>query len=806
MNLKAVIMAGGEGTRLRPITCSMPKPLVPIVGRPVIDYCLELLKKHEITDVVTTVYYLSDMIERHVGSGEKYGMSITHSKAPRPLGTAGSVRHARTGNSPVLIISGDTLTDCDISDAYEYHKSHGACATIVLKRVSAPTEYGVALLDNNGRITRFYEKPVQSEVFSDLANTGIYILEPSVLELIPENTSFDFSMDLFPLLLERNMPVYGYEMQGYWCDIGNIKQYMQAQKDVLDRKTAFEIHAKNTNGIYTEDDVHISENAKISTPCYIGRGTEIGENARIESYSCIGRCVKVYENASIKRSVIMDGCVLRENSEIRGAIICPEASVDKFSAVFEGSCIGKNAKIGQSVSISGGAKVWPDKHISDNMGITENVVWGEGARMEITDRGISGYCDTDVSPETAVRIGSSFAQSIPSYGQIAVSCDGRRVTSMLKRAVTSGVISQGADVLNLPHMPFCLFSFTVRQLGVAGGIYVSTDITDSHRASIVLCDSTGTAVPSNVRRKVDRIFEYGEQKPVTHREIGIVEDVSGSVRAYEAELLRSTGFEPLFNSKKIKVLLDVPAQFFEVCAPLLLRQGIDTVSADTDKGMNMQAKLSSLGADLGFYITENKSIVMPCIMQRDGKSLQGSALYAAFCMDALISGRRNRFTVPVTFPDEYARLLMDKGAQLITAPEQWHSLQRAAYNDNTFMYELFDPAAAILRAVKMHVQGTLDSTISSLPATYKQEYTVPCDDFGKVLRTLSLSEQREDTEHIDGIKIHRDKGWVIVKAADDGLAACRIICGSFNEEYANELSGMYIDKLKGIINSDGAKQ
>lgn len=799
MNLKAVIMAGGEGTRLRPVTCTMPKPLVPIAGRPCIDYCLELLSKHDIRDITTTVFYLNGMIERHLGSGEKYGMTITHSKAPRPLGTAGSVKYAvSSGTSPVLVISGDTLTDCDIGDAYEFHKRKGAAVTIVLKRVKAPTEYGVALMSDEGRISRFYEKPAQSEVFSDLANTGIYIIEPNVIDMIPENTSFDFSMDLFPMLLERNIPIYGYEMQGYWCDIGSLRQYMQAQKDILDRKTAFEIQAENVNGVYIENGAHISENAKITAPCYIAQDAEIGENAHIEAYSVIGRCARVYENASVKRSVIMNGAVLHENCEVRGAVICPEAVIDKYSGVFEGSCIGEHTVIGQSVSISGGASVWPDKHIADNSGITENVVWGTGRRMEITDRGISGYCDTDISPEAAVRIGSCFAQSVSRYGQIAIATDGKRVTSMLKRAAGAGVISQGVDVINLPHMPFCLFSFTIRQSGFAGGIYITTDNSDAHRASMTLCDHTGTAVQANVRRKIDRIFSSGEQKPVTHREIGITEDMTGSVCAYEAELNRNINTD-ILSKKSIKVLLDVPADIYSICAPLLMRRGANVVSADTEQGMNMQSKLKSTVSDIGFYIPEGKSLTLPSVMTASGKSLQGSALICAFAYDALSMGRHNRFTVPVTFPDEYARMLMDKGAQLITAPEQWHAWQRAAYNDNTFIYEMFDPIAAILRSCVMCAEGSLTGTADALPETYRQEYTVACDDFGRVLRSLHSTETDEDTEQTDGIKIHRDNGWVIVKAADDGIAACRIICGSFREEYANDLSSMYIDKLRTIM-------
>lgn len=800
MEIKAVIMAGGEGSRLRPITCTMPKPLVPLLGRPVIDYCIGLLKKHGISDISTTLFYLGNMIQQHVQDGKNYGVNITHSTTPKPLGTAGSVKFAVNNcEKPVLVISGDTLTDCDISHAYEAHKAKGAKVTIILKRVSSPTEYGVALMSSDGRITRFYEKPESNEVFSDLANTGIYIIEPEIINMIPENRNFDFSMDLFPMLLERNIPIYGYEMQGYWCDIGNIKQYMQAQRDMLDRKLVFETTAQNRGGVLTEDNVHISENANITPPCYIASGCEIGENTRIEAYSVIGNGVRVFENASIKRSVVMTGAQIHENAELRGAIICPEAVVGKYTGVFENSVVGSQTVLGQSDSISNGACIWPNKHISDNLSITENIVWGVGKRLEMADSGVCGYYDCDVSPETAVRLGSSFAATLSSYGQIAVSCDGKRVTSMLKRAVTSGVISQGVDVMSLPRMPFHLFSFAVRHLGLSGGIYITTNSADTHRACITLCDHTGTALQSGTRRNLDKVFSYGEQKPVMYREIGIVEDVTGTVKSYEAEILRNLNTE-VFKDKAFTVLLDVPSDIYEIAAPLLMRQGCNVISSDTERGMSMQMKLAAKNADVGCFIPDNRYIASPAFMLKSGKSVLGSALIAIFAQDAIESGRYSRFTVPVTFPDEYARMLMDKGATLLTAPEQWHAWQRTAFTNNTYVPEFFDPIAAIMRVCVMYAQNTLEDKVSSLPETYKQEYTLPCTDYGKVIRGLAESEQDKDIEPVDGIKIHTDKGWVIVKAADNGIAACRIICGSFKEEYASDLSSMYIDKLRSIMN------
>ena len=279
---KAVIMAGGEGKRLRPITCTLPKPMVPLLNKPVIDYCIELLKKHSVEDITATLHYLPNVIMRHCGDGDKYGVKLSYSIEDAPLGTAGSVRKAVGADARrTIVISGDAMTDADLTEAMCFHKARGAAVTIVLKRVSVPTEYGVAMTDSKGKIYRFLEKPMLSEVFSDLANTGIYILEPEVIERIPEGEKYDFSKDLFPALLKEKMPVYGYVTDRYWCDIGDIAQYKAAQRDMLDGRCAFTTAAKQKDGAWIEDGAVISESAELLGPCYIGSGSRVGKNCTV---------------------------------------------------------------------------------------------------------------------------------------------------------------------------------------------------------------------------------------------------------------------------------------------------------------------------------------------------------------------------------------------------------------------------------------------------------------------------------------------------------------------------------------------
>ncbi|MEN6581452.1 MAG: nucleotidyltransferase family protein, partial [Armatimonadota bacterium] len=233
--MKAVVMAGGEGSRLRPLTCRCPKPLVSVANKPVMQHIIELLKRHGVNDVVATLYYLADEIVGYFGDGADFGVNLSYSVEDTPLGTAGSVKNAEAmlRDGTFIIISGDALTDIDLTAACDFHRSRGAVATLILKRVSNPLEYGVVVTDDNGGIQRFLEKPSWGEVFSDTVNTGIYILEPEVFDLMEPGRNYDFSQDIFPQLLRTGRPIYGYISDGYWCDIGNLDACLQANYDAL---------------------------------------------------------------------------------------------------------------------------------------------------------------------------------------------------------------------------------------------------------------------------------------------------------------------------------------------------------------------------------------------------------------------------------------------------------------------------------------------------------------------------------------------------------------------------------------------
>lgn len=304
--MKAVIMAGGSGTRLRPLTSNLPKPMVPVMNKPMAEHIVELLKEHNMRDIIFTLFYLPDAIRDYFSDGSDFGCKISYStEQGRPLGTAGCVKAIQDQlDDTFVVISGDGLTDIDLSAAVKFHKEKKSKATIVLKRVENPLDYGVVIVDNDHKVQRFVEKPGASEIFSDTVNTGIYILEPEVLLYVVMGREQDFSNDLFPLLLLRNEPLYGYVADGYWCDIGNLQMYRQAHQDVLDGKMNLKIkYPQIQDRVWVGQGTQIDATVKLTPPIMIGENCRIGRDTELEAYTCIGDNVVVQEKVKMKRQI-----------------------------------------------------------------------------------------------------------------------------------------------------------------------------------------------------------------------------------------------------------------------------------------------------------------------------------------------------------------------------------------------------------------------------------------------------------------------------------------------------------------------
>lgn len=302
--MKAMLLAAGLGTRLRPLTYELPKPMVPVLGRPVMEHILRLLAKHGFDDVVANLHYFPDLIRGRFGDGSDYGVRLVYSHEPELLGTAGGVRNVRDhfGDETFLIISGDALTDIDLGALWAAHKEKGGIATLALKRVEDTSQFGVVIVGEDGRIQGFQEKPDPAEALSNLGNCGIYVFEPEIFDYFPDTEFVDWAMDVFPTLLAQDVSFYGHEFPDYWNDVGSLEEYRQGNFDALEGRVRVDMAA---NGAAAPGD------AEVEGPVYIGEGCEIASGVRLTGPVVIG-----------------DGSRIGENSALRDTIVWPHTDVD----------------------------------------------------------------------------------------------------------------------------------------------------------------------------------------------------------------------------------------------------------------------------------------------------------------------------------------------------------------------------------------------------------------------------------------------------------------------------------------------
>jgi mannose-1-phosphate guanylyltransferase len=318
-----MLLAAGFGTRLRPLTYEVPKPMVPVLGRPVMEHILQLLARHRFDDVIANVHYLPEQIERRFGDGSAWGVKLTYSLEQELLGTAGGARNVREhfGNETFLIISGDALTDIDLTALWEAHRQKGGIATLSLKRVDDPSQIGVVILGEDDRIQGFQEKPDPAEALSNVGNCGIYVMEPEIFDYFPDRPFVDWAQDVFPALLEQDVPFYGHEIPDYWNDIGNIKEFRQGNFDALSGEVKVEFDPSRLNPAMDAVD---------EPPVYVGEGCEIGTGVRLTGPVVLGDGCSVGDRAAIRDSVLWPHTEVAPHEVVIGAVAGTGPLADKL--------------------------------------------------------------------------------------------------------------------------------------------------------------------------------------------------------------------------------------------------------------------------------------------------------------------------------------------------------------------------------------------------------------------------------------------------------------------------------------------
>jgi mannose-1-phosphate guanylyltransferase/phosphomannomutase len=456
--MKAIIMAGGQGTRLRPLTSNQPKPMIRIANLPCMEHIVNLLANHGITDIAATLQFMPEEIQDYFGDGSDWGVNMRYSIEDAPAGTAGSVKMAEQQldlrGERLLIISGDALTDADLTQLVRFHEEKSTEATMVLKSVENPLDFGIVIIGEDGRISRFLEKPAWGQVFSDTVNTGIYLLEPSVIEEIPDPQAegeYDFSKELFPKLLDQGRPLYGFVTDAYWEDIGTLEQYASAQRDVLDGK----VSGVRPPGTRLRENIYVGRRVQVNDeelegPVVIGDNVRIDEGAKISPYSVIGNNVVVSAGATVERSIVAEGTYIGEGAELVDTLVGRSSYIQPRARLLERSALGDDVIVGEGATVSPEVKVYPHKTIESGANVTQSLIYETmGLRTVFKGGIVSGKFNVDLTPEFVVRLSSSFGTTLDQGAVVTLGRDSSRSAQVAKRAITAALLGTGVNIRDL---------------------------------------------------------------------------------------------------------------------------------------------------------------------------------------------------------------------------------------------------------------------------------------------------------------------------------------------------------------------
>src|SRR5450432_2817630 len=557
--MKAVVMAGGEGTRLRPMTANQPKPLLPVVNRPIMEHVLRLLRRHGFTDTVVTVQFLASVIRNYFGDGDELGMNLQYATEETPLGTAGSVKNAEAElrDSRFVVVSGDALTDIDLTDMARFHHANGALVTVALKRVANPLEFGIVNTGEDGRIERFLEKPTWGQVFSDTANTGIYMMEPEIFSYVAAGEPVDWSQDVFPKLLDIGAPVFGYVADAYWEDVGTLESLIQVQADVLNRQVDIDIEGFEVMpGVWVCEGAEVDPEAILKGPLYIGNYAKVEAGAELREYTVLGSNVVVKSGAFLHRALVHDNVFIGPQVNLRGCIIGKNTDIMRGARIEEGAVVGDECVVEEEAYISAGVKVYPFKTIEAGAVVNTSVIWeSRGQRTLFGPRGVSGLINVEITPELCVRLASAYATTLKKGAVVTTSRDVSRAARAFKRAVHGALNASAINVVDLEAQPLPVARFETARSECVGGIALRTTPGDPQSIDIIFLDEQGADLSEAAQRKLERIFSRQEYRRAFPGEIAELTYPPRVIEAYTRELLRCVDMNGVRDAG-LKVVVD----------------------------------------------------------------------------------------------------------------------------------------------------------------------------------------------------------------------------------------------------------
>jgi mannose-1-phosphate guanylyltransferase / phosphomannomutase len=830
--MKAVIMAGGQGTRLRPLTSDQPKPMIPIVNLPCMEHIVELLKRHGFTDIAVTLQFLPDEIRDYFGDGSDWGVNISYSVEDAPAGTAGSVKMAEQQlgleGERLLIISGDALTDADLSRLVAFHEEQGSEATMVLKSVENPLDFGIVITEEDGRISRFLEKPAWGQVFSDTVNTGIYLLEPSVMDEIPdpEDGEYDFSKELFPGLLEEGRPLYGYVTDDYWEDIGTLEQFAGAQRDVLDGK----VTGVRPPGTRLRENIYVGRRAQVNDdqlegPVVIGENVRVDEGARISPYSVISDNVVVSAGATVERSVVAEGTYVGEGAELVDTLVGRNSYVQARARLLERSALGDDVIVGEGATVAPEVKIYPHKTIEDGANVTQSLIYETMGLRTVFRRGsVSGKFNVDLTPEFVTRLASSFGTTLDPGAVVTLGRDSSLSAQVAKRAMTAALLGTGIHIRDLRAAHAGVVRHDVLAGKSSAGAHVRAG-SEQDDVEILFFSSDATPMTEGDERSVEKAFVREEYRRAHGGDIGELIYPGRVLEQFVERLERAVDREKTSGATIVVDFCGGVAGL--VASRVFSRLGVSAVVLEGFANANAVGEAGGTNLE---ETVERVARIVPTVDAAFGAVVGPEGEYVQFVDDqgewvpndvmlaCLIEGLRPQTAVfPINLSREYESLVKQGGGSVemsrtglgnvaIKAAEVGADL--ASLADGRYIFPSFLPAPDSFMTLAGALEVFRETPLSEVRRKFgdsfgqvvRERLECPWSAKGRVMRGLAEKFGRDpDAILAEGVLLTVDGGWVLMLPDPDGPVFYVYAEAENGTESPEELSEEYVDLVKSLI-------
>lgn len=795
--MKAVIMAGGFGTRIQPLTSSLPKPMIPLMNLPIMLHIVELLKNHGITDLVMLLYHQPFVIKNFFRDGSEFGVKISYVTPLEDMGTAGAVKAAEKFlDERFIIISGDLLTDFNLEKIIKFHAEKGAKATITLTSVKDPLQFGVVITDREKRITQFLEKPGWGEVISDTINTGIYVLEPEILSYIPAGENFDFSQDLFPLLLANREPLFGVPAKGYWRDIGNTDSYREAHQDIFKKRVTVRIDESSQD--IADKDIRLGADVRLDNPANLAGMVVVGDNSQIIGTpqikdSVIGRNCTIEDGVRLSRCVIWDNVYIKKGTKISDSVICNNVRAGQGSTIEEGVIVAEHTSIGEDAYIKRDVKIWPRKVIEAGATVTANLIWGEKWKKLLFEGAlVKGLSNVELTPEFVAKLGCAYGTSLGKGSYILAGRDAALSSRMLKRSFIGGILSAGVNVRDIKMIPLPLLRYKLNTYGEVGGVYFRQSVDDPAVTEIVFLDADGLNFSGSMGKNVERIFFKENFRRAHHREPGGITELPQVVDFYREGFLRAID-RSLLRKRNLKVVIDFNYSPAGQLLPALLNDiGCEVISlnayVDQERGSRITEKkpaelqqlakiVTTLEASAGFWLDPDAEQLT--LIDDSGKIYEPAEFLPLVVSLLLKSAERGAIAVPVSAPSVIEQMAAEKRCNVVRTKSGERAMIEAALSSETIMagsmngqlsFPAFQPgfdgmfALARILELAAAAETPLSKVVTGVVPKAFLQVTVPCawEMKGGIMRKMSEDSLDKEATFVDGIKVSFGDDWLLL--------------------------------------------